>query len=110
MAKNVDRIATRLGAKIIAQTAREETAFAELVHRHGPIVLGVCRRVLGNLHDAEDAFQATFLVLVRQAPTLVARETVGNWPYGVAFRTAQKARALATQRHLMERQNARSTT
>jgi RNA polymerase sigma factor (sigma-70 family) len=88
-------------------TAREEAAFEELVRRHGPMVLGVCRRVLDNFHDAEDAFQATFLVLVHKAPSIVARETVGNWLYGVAYRTAQKARAAAARRRLKEKQMCR---
>src|SRR3954470_12116455 len=71
---------------------REEVAFAALVHRHGPMVWGVCQRVLGSHHDAEDAFQATFLVLVRKAVSIVPREMVANWLYGVAHQTALKAR------------------
>src|SRR4029453_8606218 len=62
---------------------RDEAALAALVTRHGPMVWGVCRRLLSH-HDAEDAFQATFLVLVRKAPSIVPREMVGNWLYGVA--------------------------
>jgi RNA polymerase sigma factor (sigma-70 family) len=88
-------------------TAREEAAFEALVRRHGPMVLGVCRRVLVHLHDAEDAFQATFLIMVRKASSIVARETVGNWLFGVAFRTAQKARAAAARRRVKEKQMSR---
>jgi RNA polymerase sigma factor (sigma-70 family) len=85
-------------------TQRREAAFAALVRRHGPMVLGVCRRVLHSAHDAEDAFQATFLVLVRKADGLVSRENIGNWLYGVAYHTALKARAMAWRRRVKERQ------
>ncbi len=81
---------------------REEAAFETLVRRHGAMVLGVCRRVLHNAHDAEDAFQATFLVLVKKAATLLPRGTVGNWLYGVAYHTALKARAAAVRRRAKE--------
>jgi RNA polymerase sigma factor (sigma-70 family) len=83
---------------------REEAAFEALVRRLGPMVLGVCRRVLRNHHDAEDAFQATFLVLVRKAASVVPRERVANWLYGVAYQTALKARALAGKRRTREKQ------
>jgi RNA polymerase sigma factor (sigma-70 family) len=72
---------------------RDPAAFADLVRRHGPMVLGVCRRILGNRPDVDDAFQAIFLVLVQKAPTIVPQDMVGNWLHGVAYRTAVRVRA-----------------
>lgn len=80
---------------------RDQTAFATLVYRHGPMVQAVCRRELYDVHDADDAFQATFLVLVRKASLLKKRERVASWLHGVAYRIARKARMLAARRRAM---------
>jgi RNA polymerase sigma factor (sigma-70 family) len=85
-------------------TRRDEAAFEALVLRQGPIVLGVCRRMLRHAQDAEDAFQATFLVLVRKAASVVPRELVGNWLYGVAYYAARKALTAAVKCRARERQ------
>ncbi|HEX3147575.1 MAG TPA: sigma-70 family RNA polymerase sigma factor [Gemmataceae bacterium] len=84
--------------------SRDEASFATIVRRHGPMVLGVCRRVIGDQHLAEDAFQATFLVLARRAAVVRPRHLVGHWLYGVAYRTALKARGLALRRKAKEKQ------
>ena len=85
---------------------RDQAAFEDLVRRHGPMVLGVCRRVLGDRPDVEDAFQAIFLVLVQKAPSIVPRDMVGNWLHGVAYRTAVRVRAGNLHRQHRERQMA----
>src|SRR5439155_17351329 len=82
---------------------RDEAAFEALVRRHGPMVLSVCRRIIGHEPDAEDAFQAAFLVLVRRASSIVPREKVGNWLYGVAYRTALEARKVMIRRRNKEK-------
>jgi RNA polymerase sigma factor (sigma-70 family) len=82
----------------------DEIAFAALMERHARMVYGVCRRVLHNFHDAEDAFQAAFLILARKASTVQPRERVGNWLYGVAWQTSRKARAIMARRTGRERQ------
>src|SRR5262245_42006400 len=82
----------------------DETSFEILVKRHGPMVLGVCRRVIGNLHDAEDAFQAVFLVLAKKAASIARCDLIGNWLYGVAYRTALQARGRLVRRRAQETQ------
>ena len=76
---------------------RDGAAFEALVARHGPMVLGVCRQLLRDPNDVDDAFQATFLVLVRKARTLRRCDLLGNWLYGVAFRVAARAQSIGTK-------------
>src|SRR5262245_57618393 len=83
---------------------RDEAAFALLLQRHGPLVLGVCRQVLRDTHAAEDAFQATFLVLARKAGSVRRRESLSAWLYRVAYNLARTARAGAARRQAHERQ------
>ncbi|HJZ58648.1 MAG TPA: sigma factor, partial [Gemmataceae bacterium] len=82
---------------------QDEAAFTALVRRYGVVVLGVCRRVLRHEQDAEDAFQATFLVLARKAGAVRRAGAVGNWLYGVAYNVARKAKAVRHRREMKER-------
>jgi RNA polymerase sigma factor (sigma-70 family) len=93
---------TQLLDRFISQ--RDEHAFEAILHRHGPMVLGVCRRVLSDPNDVEDAFQATFLVLVKKAGSIRDRSVLGTWLYGVARRVALRARVNARRRRSCERQ------
>jgi RNA polymerase sigma factor (sigma-70 family) len=83
-------------------TSQDASAFAAIVRRHGGLVSGVCRRVLGCEQDVEDAFQATFLVLVRKAPSLSRPNLLGNWLYGVAYRIASKMRSASIRKRKRE--------
>lgn len=89
-------------AKAAGATADAETAFAVLVDRHGPMVWGVCRRALADVHEAEDAFQATFLILARRADAVKVDGSLGRWLYGVARRVAARARANLLSRQARE--------
>src|SRR5207249_11313314 len=83
---------------------RDEDAFAALLARHGPMVLGVCRRALGDTPDAEDAFQATFLVLARHAASIRKKDSLACWLHAVAARVARRARARSARQRSRERQ------
>jgi RNA polymerase sigma factor (sigma-70 family) len=83
---------------------RDEAAFTALMARRGPLVLNLCQRILHNAHDAEDAFQATFLVLARMAGSIRKGESLGSWLYGVAYRIASKSARAAGRRRDRERQ------
>src|SRR6516162_5725956 len=85
---------------------RDEAAFETLLRRHGPMVLRVARRILGNEADAEDVFQATFLLLARRAGAIRKRESVASWLHGVAHRLALSVRGKRTRRQQRERQAA----
>ena len=93
----LERYTTERALSAEAATAAE-MAFEVLVDRHGPMVWGVCRRVLGDAHEAEDAFQATFLILVRKARSVQVNGSLGRWLYGVAHRVALRARFEAERR------------
>jgi RNA polymerase sigma factor (sigma-70 family) len=107
LAARADRTApdSRLLERFV--THGDEAAFATLVHRYGPLVLGVCRRVLRQEHDAEDVFQATFLLLVRKAASIRKAASLGSWLYGVAHRLALRMRADAARRRAHEQEAAR---
>jgi RNA polymerase sigma factor (sigma-70 family) len=107
---DLDRAAELADADLLRRFVerRDEAAFAALVGRHGPLVLGVCRRVLANRADVEDAFQATFLVLVRKARSIVKQRSVGSWLYGVAYRVAARARGEQVRRRRCEAQTGRA--
>ena len=90
-------------AQFVTGEEAKEAAFRILIHRHGPMVLGVCRRVLGDEHAAEDAFQSTFMVFVKKAGGLRDGNRLTNWLYGVALRVAKKERTKAARRRRFER-------
>jgi RNA polymerase sigma factor (sigma-70 family) len=96
-----DATDTELLQRFVAH--RDEAAFAALVRRYGPLVFGACRRVLHHRQDAEDAFQATFLVLLHKASSIARPELVGNWLYGVASYTAKNAKISAARRRAREK-------
>jgi len=98
LAEPDERLLTRFLA------TRDEAAFSALVRRHGPMVLGVCRRLLRHQQDAEDCFQATFIILARRASAVVKRASLGSWLYGVAYRTALQARCVNARRQTLEKQ------
>src|ERR1700687_97941 len=97
--------ATLTDGQLLERFAAEHdpAAFEALVRRHGPMVLRVCQRVLSDAHDAEDAFQATFIVLVRKAGTIAKQTSVGSWVYKVAYRIALRARARKHRRFEQEK-------
>ncbi len=88
----------QLVARFLSGQDESEAAFRTLIHRHGPMVMGICRRVLGDEHAAEDAFQATFLVLVKKAGKLRDSDLLTNWLYGVALRVSRREKARAARR------------
>ncbi len=85
---------------------RDESAFEAILHRHGPMVLGVCRRILDDPHDVADAFQTTFLILVKKARSIRDRDVLATWLYGVARRVAVRAKVNARRRGNRERTGA----
>jgi DNA-directed RNA polymerase specialized sigma24 family protein len=85
----------------------DEAAFLTLLRRHGPMVLSVCRALLPNEADAEDAFQATFLIFAAKAHSILQAPSLGSWLHGVAYRTARRAQTEFARRHKYERLAAR---
>jgi DNA-directed RNA polymerase specialized sigma24 family protein len=95
---------------LVGRDGVDEVAFAALMERHGPMVFQVCNKVLGNSHDAQDAFQATFLVLLRKAKSIRRNESVASWLYGVARLVAMRANTQSARRRTHERQAAERKT
>src|SRR5438270_807516 len=115
---HLDRVLQHIGSLIAARqaagisdhdlleaflTRHDEEAFTALVQRHGAMVLGVCRRVLGHVQDAEDACQAVYLLLARKAGTVRKRQSLGSWLHGVAFRVAANLRRDRARRRAREK-------
>src|SRR5262245_36562975 len=91
-------------------TARDDEAFAALVRRHGPMVLRLCLQILDNVQDAEDAFQATFLILSRKASSVKKRQSVGSWLFGVAHHAATDLKRKRARRRSHETQARQAST
>ncbi|HEY7425903.1 MAG TPA: sigma-70 family RNA polymerase sigma factor [Gemmataceae bacterium] len=106
LTEEVSRLGTVGDHNLLAayESGRGQAAFAELMRRHGPMVLRTCRRVLGRGPDAEDAFQATFVLLARKASSISKREALGGWLHRVAYRTAINVLTGLTRRRVHERQ------